>query len=172
MPVLEACVNALKAADDSPIYVIEHGMGLGSTPFFHSLSNVANIISFERELDWMFCNDCASGSLQPHSIVQLHDASAVEQAKVGIVEPARTVGLVDGYVAQRLPVLEAWMSLGVALIVEHDADVLASREVRRRRALAGEFGYKAFQYVGHDPETVFFISGSVIGPSLTDYDVF
>lgn len=142
-------------------------MGLGSTPFFHSLSHVEKITSFERELDWMFCNDCDSGSLQPHDIIHLHDESAIEQARDGIVNPARTVGLVDGFVAQRMPVLEAWMSLGVAFIVEHDADAFTKRDVVGRRELAKQFGYLACQYTEFDPETAFFIAPDADGLTVS-----
>jgi hypothetical protein len=167
VPVLKACIDVLSASVESPIYAIEHGMGLGSTPFFHSLSNVANIISFEREQEWLFCNDCSSGSLQPHSINLLSDKSAIEQATTGIVEPSRTIALVDGFAAQRASVLEAWMSLGVAFIVEHDAEVFTERDVRHRRTLAKNFGYVALQYAGRDPETAFFIKSGV-KPKLDD----
>lgn len=164
VPCLQACVEALEPSADRPMYVIEHGMGLGSTPFFHTLPHVMNIISFEREPEWLFCNDCLSGSTQPHSITLLDDKTAIDQASVGVTDPERTVGLVDGFASQRMAVLEAWMRLGVAFIVEHDADVFSGKEVRNRRALATNFGYKAYQYTGHDPESAIFINSHAALP--------
>lgn len=167
VPVLKECVGALSASVDRPIYVIEHGMGLGSTPFFHTLPHVANIVSFEREPEWLFCNDCLSGSTQPHSITLLQDETAIEQAHVGISDPERSMAFVDGYAGQRMAVLEVWMQMGVAFIVEHDADVFTGREVRARKALAELFGYAAYQYTGHDPETAFFVGPRAPHLSLT-----
>ncbi len=158
IPVLKACIGAMSATALNPIYVIEHGMGLGSTPFFHSVHNVASITSFEREPGWLFCNDCLSGSTQPHSITLLHDQTILNQAKSCVTVPERTVGLVDGYVKQRLPMLETWMSLGMAFIVEHDADAFTGPEIRSRQKAAKAFGYAAYQYADHDPETAFFVS--------------
>lgn len=160
IPVLEACIGALSASALNPIYVIEHGMGLGSTPFFHSVNNVANITSFEREPGWLFCNDCLSGSTQPHSITLLHDQTVIDQAKSCVQVPERTIGLVDGCVKQRLPMLETWMSMSMAFIVEHDADAFRRDDIQARQTAAATFGYAAYQYVGHDPETAFFVSPS------------
>jgi len=160
VPVLTACVDALNASAENPITVVEHGMGLSSTHFFHSLPHVKNIVSFEREIDWLNCSDCNDGSSQPHSMTLLDDDTAIEQATFGINEPERTVGLVDGFASQRVMVLEAWMCLGIVLIVEHDAETFSSGEVRGRRALAQKFGYAAYQYTGRDPETAFFVKQS------------
>ena len=140
-------------------------MGLGSTPFFHSLRNVRQITSFERELEWMWCANCASGSQTPHEMVLLKDDSAVEQAQRGITDPRTTIALVDGYASQRVGVLEVWMQLGVEFIIEHDADVLTQEQVRTRRRLAKANGYAAVQYTGRDPESVLFAKGAL--PALT-----
>lgn len=167
IPCLQACVEALNPSAERPIFVVEHGMGLGSTPFFHSLPHVANIISFEREPDWLFCNDCLSGSTQPHSITLLEDSTAVEQSKTGLTDPERTVGLVDGYADQRYGVLEAWMHLGVTFIVEHDADTFGGRQFRLRRPLIEKYDYIAYQYTGHDPESVIYMSSRKYDLPLT-----
>lgn len=165
VPVLRECVTALSASESNPIRVVEHGMGLGSTPFFHSLRNVAQITSFERELEWMWCADCASGSQTPHEMVLLKDDSAITQSQRGITNPRRTVALVDGYASQRASVLEVWMQLGVEFIIEHDVDVLTKEQVRLRRRLAKVNGYAAVQYTGRDPESALFARGAV--PALT-----
>lgn len=146
-------------------------MGLGSTPFFHSLRHVKGITSFERELEWMWCADCASGSKQDHTMILLKDDNAVEQAKQGISDPQRTVALVDGFASQRVKVLEVWMQLGVEFIVEHDADVLKLGEVKVRRRLAQANGYVALQYTDRDPESVLFARG-VMPPVTGSYQTF
>ena len=167
VPALAACIGAMSASADNRIYLVEHGMGLGSTPFFHSVAHVANIVSLEREPDWVFCNDCNSGSTQPHTLTLLHDETAIAQARECIVEPGRTAALVDGYAAQRLPVLEMWMALGVKFIVEHDADTFKRHEVRSRTAIAARYGYQVFQYTQLDPESAIYVSNEAPSLSLT-----
>jgi hypothetical protein len=166
IPVLKECINALSASKERPIHVIEHGMGLGSTPFFHSLQHVKKITSFERELEWIWCASCISGSKQDHTMILLENDNAIEQIKQYIDDPSRTVALIDGYASQRVKVLEVWMNLGIKFIVEHDGEVLTHGEITIRRKLALANNYVAMQYTGHDPETVLFVKSAL--PQLPD----
>jgi hypothetical protein len=166
IPVLRECISSLNASESNPIYAVEHGMGLGSTPFFHSLPNIKKITSFERELEWMRCDNCISGSQTPHEMALLKDDNAVSQTQCGITNPKMTIALVDGYASQRGKVLEAWMKLDVKFIIEHDAEVLTHDQVQIRRRYAKENGYLAVQYMGHDPESVLYAKDTL--PTLTN----
>ncbi len=154
-PVLQACIEELGSG---PFFAIEHGMGLGSTPFFHTHPNVT-IVSFEREKEWAWCSNCNSGSLEPHSIVITYDKQVSEQVKQGF-DPPRTVGLVDGFAAHRIVVLEQWMSQSIPFIVEHDAETMKGHQVRTRRALAFSTSYTAYQYVALNPESIVYVHSS------------
>lgn len=157
LPVLRACIASLSASIRDPISIVEHGMGLGSTPYFHSLAHVDQFTSFEREPEWLECANCASGSTG-HLVIHVHDD--LTAINVNIARPDRTLGLVDGYASQRPHVLDAWMRQGVALIVEHDADTFDSKGVGRRQVLAQTYGYRAFQYVGLNPETAIYVGSN------------
>lgn len=163
LPVLEACVGALSASADRPICVVEQGQGLGSTPYFHALPHVCQFISFEREAEWLTCTVCAGQSAE-HRVVHIDDRIVTDQVNIDIAEPSRSLALVDGFASQRLAVLDVWMRLEFAFIVEHDADTFESRDVEKRRALAREHGYLAFQYVDHNPETAIYVGPN--GPAL------
>jgi len=169
--VLNECVSLLNASEENPMHIIEHGMGLASTPFFHSLPRVEKITSFEREPEWSTCANCMSGSTTPpHQIIMLKDDTAIEQTRVGITRPSMTLVLVDGYASQRAGVVEAMMSAGCAYIVEHDAETFRGRDIEFRKNSARVHGYSAHQYMGHDPETAFFVknTGGVGAPTFTD----
>ena len=155
LPVLQACVTALGATPENPIELVELGMGLSSTPFFHAQANVSLITSFEREQPWLRCADCAAGSTQPHKMLLATDTDVVSMVRQ--FRSQRAVALVDGFTAHRPIALEAWMRAGVSFIVEHDAETFNSFDIKHRRALAEAFGYSAWQYIELNPETALFV---------------
>jgi len=161
IPVLRECVSALSGSESNLIFIVEHGMGQGSTPYFHTLDHVKQITSFESDPAWAKCTSCAINSLTPHEIVLINDNNVVEHAQRCIIDPTMTITLVDGVAVQRVKVLDAWMKLGVKFIVEHDADAMTPAEVKDRQHLMAVHGYTALQYTDHCPESVLFVKGTI-----------
>lgn len=170
-PVLKSCIEALSSSVGQ-VYAIEHGMGLASTPFIHQHPAVVSMVSLEREPEWARCDTCSSGSNKPHVVKLVRDGEERREALVAFEEnglkPESTVGLVDGFAWQRVHVLWAWMELGVSMIVEHDAETLSEVDVAVRRRLSRSFGYRAVQFTGLNPETLFFVKDNAARVPLED----
>lgn len=131
-------------------HVIEHGMGKGSTPFFHTLS-LKTYISFENNPDWM---SCYTENCQDHIITKFNGTLC-------ITNPKETLVFVDGQADERLNVLEHAMMNDVCAIVEHDAETFTSEELDARRTLSEKYCYNAYQYVNDNPETALYVKRSV-----------
>lgn len=150
VPALELGCSAVK-----PEFVIEHGMGLGSTPFFHRVSSVKRILSFENEARWATCDRCPASPGLEHVIAPFSPDGFAE--KTSVFDSSRTIALVDGEAAKRPVALELSMKLGVPWIVEHDAECCQPEEVDARVKLCVQHGYSAFQYMLLNPESLVYV---------------
>lgn len=143
-------------------HVVEHGMGMSSTPMFHSM-DLRTYLSFEDDPRWARCPGtdgwCSLGSV--HSIVAF-DESYVGRIAATIIDPDRSLVLVDGPGPQRGLVAEACMERFVLAIVEHDAETFITDDVELRRAMCEKFGYASFQYVATDPEVAIYVRNDAV----------
>jgi len=168
LTVLGMSIDILNPSIENPIELIEHGMGLSSTSFLHSIKNVNIITSFEREIEWANCKDCDKGSQQCHNIILINDDSFTEQI-TSMNFATRAVALVDGYALHRPIILESLMKNGVEFIVEHDAETFVVGEVVLRQAFARKYDYDAYQYVGKNPESALYVKKSKLFQPTNEY---
>jgi hypothetical protein len=162
VPVLQLACDAVK-----PTHVIEHGMGIGSTPFFHGQPTVQRIFSFENDPVWRACSGCTNFAAA-HRIEAYSDERLVQW--LADVPADKCVVLVDGEALERPRVLKAAMAAGVAWIVEHDAECFDGAGLRLRRELSAEHGYVAVQYVAVHPETAAYVRASAVPEVLASAD--
>lgn len=160
-PVVELCLSMIREAT-----VIEHGMGVVSTPFFHKHDHVRKIISFEDDPSWKRCQTCKNQErlTQEHTIV---DFSLENLRKAtGDIDPQTTLVLVDGPHTQRIQVIKFLLELSVFAIVEHDAESLPIDEFNERVKIASESVYSIYQYVDLNPETLLYTRQNVSNMSF------
>jgi hypothetical protein len=138
--------------------VIEHGMGLGSTPFFHSLSSVKRIVSFENDPTWRRCNLCGKDE-KSHTITSLSGENPLQS--LDNIVPSCTIALVDGPADERLIFLNDCLLAGIAIIVEHDAETFTQRDLEMRREACKNAGYKAYQWINDNPESALYIKSDL-----------
>jgi len=160
IPLIKFVISA-RRSDIST--VIEHGMGIGSTPFFHSLSHVSMIFSFENDPAWRSCASCQSDTKQ-HAVIGWpgNDPLSV----IPGIETDSTFALVDGPCDERFPFLLSCLSRGISSIVEHDSETFSSSDVEIRRKACLEFGYRGYQWINDDPESVIYTRDHLSHASL------
>lgn len=152
----------------APTHVVEHGMGYGSTPHFHSIDTVTHILSFENDERWRECNCCIEGSATKHVIIEYSDSNFSEQAKDFPID--KTIALIDGEAKERPRALSISMQLGVPWIVEHDAECFTDDDLKVRLGFCKSLGYTAYQHVALNPESVVYVRGSDRPDALSEVD--
>lgn len=170
IPVLQRCF------DTSPVpltCVIEHGTGLASTEYFRKCHSVNTILSLEDDPYWLAS---AQQTIAQHPGMQKHSIfpfESEEQFKARLkshtcvmFEPEEVIALVDGPHKQRITVIETMLSLGTAWVVEHDAESLPLSELSDRLTLCKKYGYRTYQYVALNPETLLYCKSSVDVPDF------
>ena len=160
-PVLEIALNDKRSKIHT---VVEHGMGIASTPYFHSIPDVNMIISFEDDPNWMTCKNCLDGdSKSDHQIISFHDVDSL----IGrINKPDQTLALIDGPHKQRIIMINTLQSIGVPYIVEHDSESLPVDELNERLKLCKSNSYFVYQYVKLNPETMLYTRYDFNHPDL------
>lgn len=168
VPVLKMCIDA---SNEQIMHVVEHGMGLASTQYFHSLRGVTRLLSFENDPKWQRCIHCEQSTSderlsQIEHIIVPFAATTDDAAKLGVdtfqtlvskhIVPTNSLALVDGPHVERIKVLCTLLGYGVPYIVEHDAESLPLDELDERLNLCRVHGYTALQYVALNPETMLY----------------
>lgn len=153
-PVVKLCLDALH-----PLYIVEHGMGISSTPLFHCVDSVKTILSYEDDVNWQACNSCTHGASKQHTIVSWSGDADLER-RVREFDTSRTLGFVDGVAIQRYNVIDVLQRLNVPFIIDHDAETYETYQLMERYNLCRLNGYVAFQYIGKNPETALYISSN------------
>ncbi len=128
--------------------IIEDGMGLGSTPFFHQ-QLCEHILSFESRAEWAKCSSCPNFPTKKHEIV----VGNVDENRISSFirdHNEKILLFIDG--VSRFEVLKMGVNLQLHLIVEHDAESFSETELEARKALLVD--YHVFQHVGKNPETM------------------
>ena len=138
--------------------VIEHGMGLGSTPFFHSLRSVKRIISFENDPAWSRCNLCGQDE-KTHTITAWQGDKLLKS--LDNIDPLCTLALVDGPADERLVFLSDCLHAGISIIVEHDAETFTQSYLAIRRDACSREGYRAYQWINDNPESALYIKADL-----------
>ncbi len=151
---MSACLEAVPGDVD----VLEHGMGIGSTPLIHGFPRLKKMLSFETEPQWMTCDTCKDEEAKKkHVILNPTPDQFEEKTKEVFSSMSQCVVFVDGPGKERGAILKMAMSKGAPYIVEHDAECFSLAEVQERRYHAQLHGYSAWQYVGENPETAFYV---------------
>lgn len=140
-------------------FVIEHGMGNSSTPFFHSISAVKTIVSFENNVKWQTCSICSLHSDLKTHVIEPFDNEKLLQ-RLNTFDVTKTLALVDGVGDERLQALKTLQEQNVAFIVEHDAETLSLDNVLTRNVMSVKNEYAAIQYISENPESVLYIKNS------------
>jgi len=148
-PVLKFVIESIR-----PSIVIEHGMGVSSTPLMHSFSCVKKIVSLEDEKKWRHCKICEN---KPNPLVEHHIISYSELTDEMLTEDDTTVVFLDGKDTQRLVLLERSMKAGVKAIVEHDVETFSPDRVEMIVKLGNEHSYELHQYVRENPESGLYV---------------
>lgn len=141
-------------------HVVEHGMGLGSTPFFHS-QNLVSFLSYENIPKWQNCMSCKLDQQTKH-LIKAFDAKQVSlDMKRNTTDPAKSLVFVDSSEHERVYVFSEAINTRVKAIVEHDAETFTTEKVISRRNIATSQGYECFQYLGLNPETALYVLGEI-----------
>lgn len=148
LDVIKMCI-----AIQQPKYIIEHGMGISSTPFFHSLEKVETILSYENEPRWQSCDKCPSNIKH---VILGKPKSWKDSISEVISDFDFALALVDGPGRERFYVVEACVELQVPFIVEHDAETMTKDDVKARKDLLEKQGYFGRQFVMQNPETALY----------------
>jgi len=135
-----------------PNVVIEHGMGIASTPLFHGYTSLKRLISLEDDQQWASCKSCPS-MLQ-------HDIMSYDKLTDDMMNDAVFLFL-DGPDAQRRDLLPRAINASISVIVEHDAESFDSERVEFVRSCCSAGGYVAMQYICENPETVIYVRDDV-----------
>jgi len=161
VPVLKMCFDYL----NTPTDVVEHGMGLASTNFFHNEKNVKKIVSFEDDVRWQFCQACENkSSHQMHKIVSYN-----ENFKITIfdnIDIKNCISLVDGPHLQRIKFINFLQEIGVPFIIEHDSESLPQDEFVDRVNMSKKYDYSIFEYYALNPETILYTNSSISNNDL------
>ena len=131
------------------VTVLEHGMGISSTPLLHSHKNVSSFVSFEDDPSWARCSGCTGN----HEIFPYSPA----QAKKIIEETHPYLVFLDGPGLQRNELFEICLKLNVHVIVEHDSETHDENAVEFRRRLLKEHGYIGVVDTSKNPETAIYV---------------
>ncbi len=152
--VLSACLDAVPG----DVEVLEHGMGMGSTPLIHAFPRLKKMLSFETEPQWMTCDTCKDEETKKkHVILNPTPEQFEEKTKEVFHSLSQCVVFVDGPGFERGAILKMAMANGSPYIVEHDAECFSLAEIQERRENSQLHGYSAWQYVGENPETAFYV---------------
>jgi hypothetical protein len=135
-------------------HVIEHGMGIASTPLFHA-QKPRTLLSFENEKQWQTCAKCGSDDVV-HSIKAFTLETYEKDVTSVVIDPSKTLVLLDANNLERDPLFEFVTSLRVNVIVEHDAETFSEQTVSKRRK-ARDLGYHCFQFIAKSPETALYV---------------
>lgn len=164
VPVLQHCITSSRV---KITHVLEHGMGLSSTPFFHTLPDVVVIASLENDERWRTCDTCDN---TPDGKVHVIESYVTSIEFVQFVQkhtdPAHTLVFVDGPHLERINVLGIMQRLNVPFLVEHDAESLPEFDLHLRKQESASNGYGMYQYVALNPETMLYTR---ISPASDDY---
>lgn len=151
IPLLRFVVSLVR---DRPMSTaIEHGMGIGSTPFLHSLEGISRIFSLENDPRWRSCSSCGKDG-KYHEISGWPGEDPV--SSIPDLDPASTLALVDGPADERIRFLISCLSHGIEIVVEHDAETLTQQEVDVRREAARSAGYLCYQWINDNPESILY----------------
>lgn len=161
--VLRACL----AATPGDVDVLEHGMGVGSTPLIHAFSRLRKMLSYETEPQWMTCSTCSDEEAKKkHVISNPKPEQFEEEAKRTFGSLDQCVVFVDGPGKERFEVVRLAMTSGAPYIIEHDAECYSVEEVQARKEISARCGYSAHQYVLENPETAFYVKAGAKMPEL------
>lgn len=154
IPVLQYAFDHADQIGSSIKYVVEHGMGIGSTTFFHE-KRISEILSYEDDPNWMRCDACAKQSNIIHKIIRFSDSE--EHITSFLHNPEMTLGFVDGPHLQRIQILFKLFEYHVPYVVEHDSESLPIPELIERVSQASKMGYHIYKYELQNPETFLYI---------------
>lgn len=163
LPVLQGCIDV-----KYPTHIIEHGMGISSTPFFHTL-NLNTLLSFENEPRWQICRSCTQDKSFNHIIVTYDNDDAVLALLQQHITPATTIALLDGPGPERIALLKIAQIINVPYIVEHDSETHVTQEIQSRSELCKTHEYSALYYVGMNPETIVYVKNGYEFTRTSDY---
>ena len=153
--------------------VVEHGMGLGSTPYFHSVSTLTYLLSYENEARWSHCPTCdaSDGGGLIHQILPwtTPDEFVASVRSLPMKLESQVLGFVDGPGPERIPALRELSRLRVSALIYHDAETLTLAEREEIQACVPE--YSIFQYIGENPETLVCLRNNIEIPDLGSHYV-
>lgn len=133
-------------------FVIEHGMGVASTRYFHTLN--CKMISYENVPKWKICNECKIQKYKElHSVID-YDVKTYKEPFKNMT--SNTLVFVDGPGIERESILTYALELGALFVVEHDAETLTKEQLDIRKHLIKKYDYKMFQYIKKNPETMLY----------------
>lgn len=153
VPVLQMCLK-----DQRITNIVEHGMGLSSTAFFHSNLQIKKILSFENDKNWMTCHKC--NSHQSHIIVQFDDN--FKNFCENELSLETTLALIDGPHIERIKLIKFLQMRNVPYIVEHDAESLPLIELDERLNLCVINSYAAHQFISLNPESIVYTRNKLL----------
>jgi len=156
IPVIERCLIEMSER----ITIIEHGMGIGSTPFFHSQNKVKSIISFENDHKWNTCSLCGSDS-KLHIIKPFIEEDLDNIFSQYVNDVSQTLALIDGPTIERSIIFKYLINLSIPFIVEHDVEWWDATCLNSRITHASLNGYTTFQYVRTNPESALFLKSDI-----------
>lgn len=131
--------------------VIEDGIGVSSTAYFHELG-AKRILSFEPIERWQSCT-C---NRDTHVITDTQNI--LDEASKFVINSRKTLLFIDGQsTEERFKVLESLIRLSPTCIIEHDVEALLNDDVSQRKRVLERNGYTAFQYVDQNPETGLYV---------------
>lgn len=160
-PVLEIVLSDQRTKIET---VVEHGMGIASTPYFHSVENISTLISFEDDPNWMSCKTCLDGNSKvKHEIISF---TSVDTLYERISNPSQTLALIDGPHKQRIMMINMLQAINVPYIVEHDSESLPVDELNERLNISSSNKYFVYQYVKLNPETMLYTKHQFNNPDL------
>lgn len=159
-------VTELLRCFTSPVSVLEHGMGISSTPLFHSMPEVLQIVSLEDDPRWSTCQVCVSKQSNKQHTVKRYESD--EDVRQILSLHSIDFVLVDGPSSQRLDVLRIALQSHVSVIVEHDSETHSHTELSERQHLARCFGYEAHISTTRNPETSFYVRDSRFISGVSD----
>lgn len=138
-------------------HVIEHGMGFGSTPFFHE-SKVKTLLSFENVPIWQKCEACdQEQQVINHKIVIFDQETYVKHIEESVQNSKYTLAFIDSHPIERNFILKKCLDLGVPWIVEHDAETFTREQLFVRRRFLQAHDYVGFQFIKLEPETSIYV---------------
>ncbi len=148
--VLEFCLQSHHVTS-----IIEHGMGVVSTSFFHNIPTVNKIFSLENDRKWQRCDSC-----NEHTKHYISEFITKDELKKSLIDAeidfSSCLSLIDGPHLERCSIIDVMLEFEIPSIVEHDVEVLTEIELLKRTQLCKQNSYNMYQYIKQNPETMLY----------------